>query len=120
MANRATQQGMLDANSQLPLSFVPSSVINTTNSTTTISGATGVFHGFLVVGTSSGAYTLTAYDAATTTASGLTSATVIGVLNSTTASGATAFQWGGDIIVNNGITVVAVGGTSGVTRIIYL
>jgi hypothetical protein len=50
----------------------------------------------------------------------LVSSTVVGVLSSTTASGAVPFQWGGDIICNNGLTVVAAGGTTGVVKILYL
>lgn len=119
--NRANNQVLLDANSQPTLNFIASPIINVTNTTTTVAGTgPGIFHGFLVVAAAAGTYSLTVYDASTTTASGLTSATVVGLLASTTAAGALPFQWGGDIVYNNGITVVAQGGTTGVVKILYL
>ncbi len=115
---RSIQQGMLDANSHLPLSFVASSLVNT-NATTTITAAgAGVFHGFLVLNAGAGAYNATVYDA--TPQGTLNSTTAIGVLNSTTAAGATNFQWGGDVIYNNGLTLITSQGTAGAIKILYL
>lgn len=119
--NRAANQTLLDANSQTTLSFLASAVVNTTNSTTTIVGAgPGVFHGFIVNATGAGALSVTIYDASTTAASGLTSATAIGALASTTLAGAVPFQWGGDVIYNNGLVVVAAGGTIAPFKVLYL
>ncbi len=116
--NRSIQQGMLDANSHLPMSFVASALVNA-NATTTITAAgAGVFHGFVVIGTAAGAYTATVYDA--TPQGTLNSTTAIGVLNSTTIAGALPFQWGGDVIYNNGLTLITSQGTPGAIKILYL
>lgn len=118
MPNRAIQQGMLDANSQLPMSFVDSNLINTNTTTTITAAGAGVFHGFLVVATGSGAWNATIYDA--TPQGTLNSTTAIGVLNSTTAAGATSFQWGGDVVYNTGLTLITSQGTPGAIKVLYL
>jgi hypothetical protein len=119
--NRANNGQVLDANSHDTLSFVASTGIYITNTTTTIAGSgPGVFHGFLVVSAPAGSYTLTLYDASTTSAAGLITSTTVGVLATTTAAGALPFQWGGDIIYSNGLVAVASGGTTGNVRILYL
>jgi hypothetical protein len=111
---------MTDANSALPLSFNDSALINVTNTTTTVAGVPSIFHGFLVITSAAGAYSLIAYDSATTASAGLVSSTAVGVLSTTTGAGATTFQWGGDIVCSNGITVVAQNGTTGAVKILYL
>ena len=116
---RSTQQGMLDANSELPMSFVASPLVNT-NTTTTISTNQGVFHGFLVIANGAGAFNATVYDVSTTAVAGLVSTNAVGVLNSTTAVGATSFQWGGEIVVNNGLVLVTTQGTAGAIKVLYL
>ncbi len=116
--NRSVNQGVLDANSHLPMSFIASPGVNT-NATTTITAAgAGVFHGFLVVTPGAGAYTATLYDALPNGT--LNTSTIVGVLNSTTAAGATSFQWGGDIIFNTGLTLITSQGTAGVIKVLYL
>ena len=123
IVNRASNQGMLDANSQLPISFQASPQISI-NTTTVVGVGPGVFHGFLVVTTPGQGNTYTAYDSvASTTAVGispLSTTTVVGVLNSTTAAGALTFQWGGDVVFNNGLVIVSTQGTAGVIKILYL
>lgn len=116
--NRAIQQGMLDANSQLPASFQASPLVNTLATTTITAAGTGVFQGFLVINPGAGAYTGTVYDA--TPQGTLNSTTAIGVLNSTTAAGATSFQWGGDVVYNTGLTLITSQGTAGAIKVLYL
>jgi len=119
--NRALQEGMLDANSQLPLSFQVSPLINTNTTTTITAAGAGIFHGFLIISTSStgaGAWNGILYDA--TPQGTLNSTTAIGVLASTTAAGATPFQWGGDVVYNNGLTLITSAGTAGAIKVIYL
>ena len=116
--NRSTNQGMLDANSHLPLTFVDSNLINTNTTTTITAAGMGVFHGFLVISAGAGAFTATVYDA--TPQGTLNSTTAIGVLNTTTAAGATSFQWGGDVVYNTGLTLITTQGTAGAIKVLYL
>ena len=120
--NRAQNQALGDANSQQPRSYIASPLVNVTSSTTTIGGAgvAGIFHGWLVVNAGTGTFSATLFDANTTAAAGLTSATTVGVLNTTSAAGAAAFQAGGDIIFNNGLVCVATGSNAAAFKIIYL
>jgi len=119
--NRSQNGSLLDANSNIPLDFIASSGIYVTNTTTTVAGSgPGIFHGFLVVTAAAGAYSLTVFDSSTTGASGLTTTTTVGVLSTTTGVGAMSFQWGGDIVFNNGLVAVAAGGTTGNIKILYL
>lgn len=117
--NRAANAGMLDANSHLPVTFDDSNLINT-NTMTSITVGQGVFHGFLVIASGSGAFNATVYDVSTTTAAGLISTTAVGVLSTTSNVGVIPFQWGGDVIYTNGLVCVTTQGTAGAIKILYL
>ena len=118
MANRAINAGLLDANSQSPVTFTYSPLVNTNTTTTITAAGAGVFRGFLVIAAGSGSWGATVYDA--TPSGTLNSTTAIGVLSSTTASGFVPFQWGGDIIYQNGLTLITTQTTAGAIKVIYL
>ena len=120
MSNRATNAGLLDANSQLPISFQDSVVLNTVGSTLITTGQ-GVFHGFIGITPGTGGWGATAYDSSSSTNAGtLTSSTAVGALVTTTSGGVLGFQWAGDVIFNNGLVINNTGTTAGVIKVLYL
>lgn len=120
--NRTQNQGMLDANSQLPHSYVYSPLI-TANTTTQIgiTGA-GILHGFLISTPGATTNHLIAYDTVVTTTSvgllPLVTTTIIGYINTTTST--PGFVSAGDVIFNTGLIIVTTTGTAGVVQVIYL
>ena len=119
--NRASNAGLLDANSQLPISFIASNGINSVATTTIVGAGPGIFHGFLVITTGAGTYNATLYDVSTTAAAGLVTSAVVGALATTTGVGAASpFQWGGDVIFKNGLVCVTAGSNQGTIKILYL
>ena len=112
---------MPDANSQLAVTFVDSALINQSTSPVLITSGQGIFHGFLVITQGTGSWGATIYDSNSTVSSGLNSSTAVGVLLTATTGGVLGFQWGGDIIYNNGLVVQdSTGTTPGAIKILYL
>lgn len=106
MANRTGNQAASDANSRSIASW--KYAVITANTTTAVAGLC-VLHGFNLI-TPGTNWTLFAFDNATT----------LGTAVYMVSSATPGFIAAGDVICNNGLTIISTQGTAGVIGVLYL